>query len=160
MNKAVLTLMMLLGTIQLVAAQTDEEKALITKQVQLNDRKLETFIEKGMTDSIANQFSPNCHLVTEFGSIMESRDKVKDFYLSEKKAGKKFVEYSLTATEHKVYSEVVLEVGTNTVKYSIGTDKKLYTTQYNYMLVWKQSKSGNFQIRAAMWNLPKNPCIQ
>jgi hypothetical protein len=39
-------------------------------------------------------------------------------------------------------------------------NKKLYITEYNYMLVWKQSKNGPYQIRAAMWNLKKNPCAQ
>jgi hypothetical protein len=160
MKKSILSLFILMVVVQLLSAQNKAEKELIVKQVQENDRKLETFFKKGMTDSIAGLFSSNCHLATEFGAMVESRDKVKDLYLNDKKTGKKFTDYVLDASEHKVYEDVVLEVGTNTVKYSIGADKRLFTTQYNYMLVWKKSKSGNYQIRAAMWNLTKNPCTQ
>jgi hypothetical protein len=158
MRKSALIVLVFMGAMQFVCAQNKEEKDIIVKQIQKNDRKLETFFEKGMTDSIAGIFSPNCHMASEYGVMLESRDKVKDFYFSEKKAGKKIIDYTLAALEHKIYDDIVLEVGTNTVKYSIGTDKRLYTTEYNYMLVWKRAKDGSYQIRAAMWNLTKNPC--
>lgn len=160
MNKLVSIILILLGAMQLIDAQTNEEKNLIIKQIQQKDRKLETFITKGMTDSTANMFSPNCHFAPEYAGIIEGRDEVRAFYAREKKGGKKFVGYSLKAIEHKVYDDVVLEVGTNSIKYSVGANPKVYTAQYNYMLVWKQSKSGKFQIRAAIWNQPKNPCSQ
>ncbi len=160
MKKIIIGLSVLLGSMQLLVAQTSEEKDQIIKQIQEKDRKLETFIKQGKTDSIAALFSPNCHLAGEYGDLIESREKVKEYYSKEKSSGKKISSYSLTAEEHKVYDDVVLEIGTNTVKYTIGADKKLYITEYNYMLVWKQSKNGPYQIRAAMWNLKKNPCAQ
>jgi len=141
-------------------AQSKEEKELYVKQVQNIDRKMESFIKKGMIDSVAGLFSPNCHMAGEYGTIVEDREKVQEIFNTDKKAGKKYTEYTLNAFEHKVYDDIVLEIGTNTVRYSIGMDKRLYTTEYNYMLVWKRSKEGKYQIRAAMWNLTKNPCAQ
>jgi hypothetical protein len=160
MKKSGLLIFLIFGLLAGVFAQTDDEKKLLINKIQINDDKLELFIKKGMTDSIAELFSPNCHFANEFGTILESRESVKNFYVNDKKSGRKYIDYSLDVIEHKVYDEVILEVGTNTVKYSIGADKRLYTTQYNYMLVWKKSKNDDFQIRAAMWNLIKNPCAQ
>jgi ketosteroid isomerase-like protein len=160
MKKIILTGVFILTGISFLNAQKKEQKDLIISQIQNNDRRLEVFMEKGTTDSIVAMFSPNCHLVNEFGTIVENKDKVKDYYTGEKKAGKKLIDYTLKPTDQKVYDDIVLEIGTNTVKYSIGAEKRLFVTEYNYMLVWKKSKSGSYQIRAAMWNLTKDPCAQ
>jgi hypothetical protein len=141
-------------------AQTKAEKEQIIKVIQGADRKFESFVKKGMTDSIAGLFSPNCTLAGEFGTLIEDREKVAGYYADEKKAGRKYTEFMLKPVDQKIYDDIVLEMGTNTVKYTIGADKRLYTAEYNYLLIWKRSKNGPYQIRAAMWNLSKNPCAQ
>ena len=139
-------------------AQNKEEKKLIIDQVQMNGKKLSGFMKASLADSVANTFSPNCHYVPEFGGVFESRDKVGELIKKEFEKGKRISRYELEAIQYKVYDDIVLEVGKNRVQYTNLPDKKLIVTEYNYMFVWKKSKSGKYQIRAAIWNLPESPC--
>jgi ketosteroid isomerase-like protein len=160
MKSYFLSALLLIGFAISLSAQNKQEKELIIKQIQDGDRKFESFMKKGMTDSIANMFSSKCKVATEFGAMIEDREAVGSYFINEKKAGRKYSDYSLKSIDQKVYGDVVVEMGTNVIKYSMGADKRLYTSEYNYMLVWKKSKNGPYQIKAAMWNLVKNPCAQ
>ena len=140
------------------AAQNKEEKKLILASIEQQDQKLATFYKKSQADSIAGLFSPNCHLVREFNSIIEGRENVLALYNKDFKAGIKYVSCKFDVVENKVYDDLVLEIGVNTLEYTKGPDKALYRNSYNYMFVWKKSKEGKYQIRSAMWNLLKNPC--
>ncbi len=140
------------------AAQNKEEKKLIIATIERQDQKLATFYKNSQADSIAELFSPNCHFVREFGNIEEGRENVLALYNKDFKAGVKYVSCKFDVVEHKVYDDLVLEIGVNTIEYTKGPDKALYRNSYNYMFVWKKSKEDKYQIRSAIWNSPKNPC--
>ena len=106
MKKIVLLLVVLFYGFSLTHAQKKGDKEMIIQQIQANDRKFETFMEKGMADSIAAMFSPNCQLADEFGVLVEDKAKVKDYFVGEKKAGKKYMDYTLKPNEQKVYGAV------------------------------------------------------
>lgn len=152
----IIVFLALLGAINLVA-QNKEERKLIIEIILENDTKLEDFFKLGKSDSIANMFSPNSHLLAEYTNMLEKREEIEKHFKSLFRKGVKYSEFKLEAEEHKVYDDLVLEIGENIVKYSKGDDDKKYSEKYNYMLVWKKSKSGIYQIRAAMWNTPEKP---
>lgn len=137
--------------------EKEKEEQIIKEKVIANSKKLENFYKKSMADSVAGLFSSNCHIIREYGEIIESRDLVEDTFKKEFKSDKVISGCKFEPLEIKVYDEIVLEIGVNTISYSRPPDKKLYVEKYNYMFVWKESKSGKYQIRSAMWNLPKKP---
>jgi ketosteroid isomerase-like protein len=141
-----------------VFAQNKEEKKLIIETILKNDSRVEEFFKLGKADSIAEIFSPNSHLMAEFEKLIEKRESIEKHYAALFKSGVKYSEFKLEAEEHKVYDDLVLEIGENNVKYTKGSDSKVISGKYNYMLVWKKSKSGRYQIRAAMWNSIEDPC--
>lgn len=142
----------------LLYSQNKEEKKLIIETINQQDRKLEIFYKNSQVDSIAGLFSPNCHLARESNEIIEGRENVKALYNKDFKSGIKYVSCKFEAVEHKVYDDLVLEIGTNTIEYARGPNKILYRDLYNYMFIWKKSKAGKYHIRAAFWNYQKNPC--
>lgn len=138
--------------------QKKEEKKLIVETILENDSRLEEFFMQSKADSIAGMFSPNSHLIVEYEGLIEKREEIEKHYQGAFKSGIKYTEFKLEAEEHKVYDDLVLEIGKNQIKYTIGKEGKVLSQRYNYMLVWKKSKTGNFQIRAATWNPLENPC--
>jgi ketosteroid isomerase-like protein len=141
-----------------LSAQNKEERKMIVAAVMENDRKLEEFFKASNADSIAELFSPNCNLIAEYSKQIEKREEVAAFYKQVFKSGISYADFELEAEEHKVYDDLVLEFGVNTIKFSKGGGKTTTTEKLNYMLVWKKSKTGTYQIRAAMWNSVRNPC--
>ncbi len=140
-----------------VFAQNKEEKKLIIETIEQQDQKFTTFYKNSQADSLAGLFSPNCHVAREFNNIVEGRENVLAMYNKDFKDGMKIVSCSFKVLEHKVYDDLVLEIGTNTIEYTKGPDKILFKDSYNYMFVWKKSKEGKYQIRSAMWNSMKKP---
>ena len=134
-----------------------DNKELIIKSIQSKDKQLVTFIEKKLTDSIAKMFSPNSHLMPEYGDIIESRDAISKFFNSLFKSGLKVTSFKLNPIEHRVYSDIVLEIGTVEVKYSTSSNPAEVKEKYNYLINWKASKKDNYRIRVATWNSLK-PC--
>lgn len=141
-----------------VFAQNKEERELIEKTILENDNRLEEFFKLSNVDSIVGMFSPNSHFMPEYQKILEKRDAIEEYFTKHFKSGIKYSEFKLKAEEHKVYDDLVLEVGENIVKYTKGSEGKQNTEKYNYMLIWKRSKKGKYQIRAAMWNSVEKPC--
>lgn len=141
-----------------VFSQSKEEKKIIIETIIENDNKLEGFFKQGKADSIAALFSPNSHLIVEYKNALEKREVINEYYNKLFKSGIDYSEFALEAVEYKVYDELVLEIGQNKVKYSKVSDGKAYSKKYNYILVWKKSRDGKYQIRAAMWNSAENPC--
>ena len=141
-----------------VYSQNKEEKKLIIETIKVQDEKLTGFIKNLQVDSIVEMFSPNCHLAREFNEIIEGRDNVRALYNKDLKSGMKIVSCKFEVIEHKVYDDLVLEIGTNIIEYSKGPNKILYRDNYNYMFIWKKSKEGKYRIRSAFWNSIKNPC--
>lgn len=141
-----------------VLAQNKEERSLIIETINTQDQKFIAFYKNSQADSLAGLFSPNCHVAREFGTIIEGRENVQSLYKNDFKSGIKVVDFSFNVLEQKVYDDLVLEIGTNNIAYTKGPNKILYKETYNYMFVWKKSKSGNYQIRSAIWNSTKNPC--
>lgn len=158
MIKKILFTGLLLLAFLSVFAQNKEEKKIIYSRIELKRTLLESYFENAVTDSIAAMFTPNCHLAMEFGEIIESREKVRKYYKSDFKSGKKISSYKLKVKEVKVYDDIVVELGTNSIEYAILPDKKLYREKYNYMFVWKRSKKDKYRLRAAIWNSSENPC--
>lgn len=159
MNRKLFFIMVFMAITGSVFAQTKEEKTLIIDTIKQQDQKLATFYKNSQADSIAGLFSPNCHIAREYSEIVEGRENVLALYNKDFKGGKKIVSCKFNVIEHKVYDQLVMEIGTQTLEYTIGPDKRLYRDQYNYMLIWKKSKEGKYQIRSAFWNSMKNPCI-
>ena len=141
-----------------VYSQSKEEKKIIIETIVENDTKLAEFFKSGRFDSIAGMFSPNSQLIVEHRSILEKRENIEEYYQTLFKSGVTFTKFSLQAIEHKVYNDLVLELGVNQIKYSEGNTGEFQSEKLNYMLVWKRSKTGKYQIRAAMWNSIENPC--
>lgn len=141
-----------------VFSQNKEERKMITDTILENDSRLEEFFRQSRADSIAGMFSPNSHLLAEYHEIVEKREMIEKYYKDFFKSGVTYKEFKLEAEEHKVYDDLVLEIGENSVKYTKDDDGKVYSEKYNYMLVWKKSKEGNYHIRTAMWNSTGNPC--
>lgn len=158
MNKRLLTAGIFFLISLSLLAQKKEEKKLIKESIETNDKLLEEYFEKEMVDSIAGMFSPNCHFSMEHSEIVESREKVQQYLKNDLKGNKKISKYRLDPGEIKIYDDIVLEIGTNKVEYTILPDKKLIVREYNYMFVWKKSKDNGYHLRAAIWNLPKDPC--
>jgi ketosteroid isomerase-like protein len=139
-----------------VSGQNKEERKLIGQQItELSQRFSEFFIARN-ADSLAAFFSPNCHFMMEFEPLIESREEVNGYFKNYFKGDIRFTEHKLIPEEIKVYGEICLEMGSNRLKYTKGGVSKTLT--YNYIFVWKESKSGKYQLRSAMWNLPENPC--
>lgn len=141
-----------------VFTQSKEEKKLIIETIIENDRKLEDFFQKGRADSIAGMFSQNSHLIAEYQNLVEKREEIEKHFNKLFKSGKAYSTFKLEAEEHKVYDDLVLEIGENMVKYTMDDESKTHSEKLNYILIWKKSKSGKYQIRAAMWNLTEDPC--
>lgn len=141
-----------------VVAQSKEEKKLIIETILSNGNKLEVFFEEGKADSIAGMFSPNSHLIVENHKIQEKREEIENHFIKLFKSGIDYSDFEFEAEEHKVYDDLVLEIGENIVKYTQGRDSKPISKKYNYMLVWKKSKGGKYQIRAATWSSIEDPC--
>jgi len=146
----------LLGHVML-HAQNKEEKQLIVKEIQSKDKKLESFVLQNLADSIAQLFTPNCHLMPEFGEIIEGRDEVDKYLTSSMKSGVKISSFKLNPLELKVYGDLVLEIGTFEMKYTASSGATESKARYNYQITWKTSKKGNYRIRFATWNSPKAP---
>jgi len=137
--------------------EEEKKEQMIIETVSANSKRLETFYKKSMADSVASMFSSNCHMIREYSEIIESRDLVQQEFKKEFKSDKKISGCKFEPFEVKVYKDIVLEIGINTIEFSKPPDKKLYSEKYNYMFVWKESKSGKYQIRSAMWNYLKKP---
>ena len=159
MKKRIFLVFSLLTVAVALFSQNSEEKAVIIQTIKEQDQKLAAFYKKSQSDSIAEMFSPNCHIAREFSEIVEGRENVLALYKKDFKDGMKVVSCKFNVLEHKVYDEIVMEIGTHTLEYTQGPDKKLYRKEYNYLLIWKKSKEGKYQIRSAFWNSMKNPCI-
>jgi ketosteroid isomerase-like protein len=134
-----------------------DNKELIIKSIQSKDNHMVTFIEKKLTDSIAKMFSPNSHLIPEYGDIIESRDDISKYFSSLFKSGLKVTSLKFDPIELRVYGDIVLEIGTVDVKYSTSSNPIEVKKKYNYLINWKSSKKGNYRIRVATWNSLK-PC--
>jgi ketosteroid isomerase-like protein len=158
MIKRIFFILLVAISVSTLMAQNKEEKELILEQVKLKSGKLSEFMKSSLSDSIASIFSPNCHFIPEHDVIYESRDEVLEHFTGQFKEGMKISKYALESTEFKVYDDIVLEIGVNEIHYTMLPEKKLYKAKYNYMFVWKSSKKGNYRIRAAIWNMPVNPC--
>lgn len=141
-----------------IFAQNKEEKKLIIATIVQQNQKFVTFYKNSQVDSLASLFSPNCHVAREFSDIIEGRENVLAMYNKDFKSGVKISSCKFEVLEQKVYDDLVLEIGTNTIEYTKGPDKILYRESFNYMFVWKKSKEGKYQIRSAIWNSMKNPC--
>ncbi len=139
-------------------AQTKDEKAIIVKTILEKEKQFEVYLLQGLVDSIDNYFSPNCHFIPEYGEIIEGRDAVSELFSSKFKSGLKIIDMKLNPVEHKVYGDIVLEVGTCIVKYISQSGSESMSKKYNYLLNWKASKKDNYRIRAATWNSVKDPC--
>ena len=140
------------------AAQNKEERKIIRGQIEENHKLLEEYFKTSNADSLAGMFSPNCHMAMEFEKMVESREDVLEYFKDDFSSGKKISGFNLEADEIKIYDDIVLEMGVQTLEYTQLPDKKLNIRKYNYMFIWKRSKSGIYRLRAAMWNSEKNPC--
>jgi ketosteroid isomerase-like protein len=156
--KKLLSLLIICLAVINMYAQKAEEKEGIIKKIKDQNQKLALFYKNMQADSIAGLFSPNCHIAREFENIAEGRDQVLALYKKDFKSGTKITNSKFEVIEHKVYDDVVMEIGKHTLEYTTGTDKTVRKTQQNYIFLWKESKSGKYQIRAAFWNSAKNPC--
>ena len=115
--------------------------------------------ECGAQDILSPQrFRCHCSGAWEFEEMVESRENVLDYFKDDFGSGKKVSGFSLDPDEIKIYDDIVLEMGVHTLEYTQLPDKKLHVRKYNYMFVWKKSKSGRYRLRAAIWNSEKNPC--
>ncbi len=153
----VLSICFFLGS-TILFAQSKDEKAIIIKDIQEKDKQLELFFQDGLVDSIVKLFSPNCHYIPEYRKIIEGRDEVAKSFSSEFKTGLKIIDMKLNPIEHKVYGDIVLELGTCNIKYTTKSNPSPESKKFNYLINWKASKKGNYRIRAAMWNSVKTPC--
>ena len=156
-KRVVLAVFVLLVAVT-ATAQNKEEKKIIRDQIQENHKLLEEYFKNSNADSIAGLFSPNCHFAMEFQEMIESREDVLSHFKNDFKSGTKVSGSNLEPEEIKIYDDIVLEMGIHTLEYTKLPDKKLHISKYNYMFVWKKSKSGRYHIRAAIWNSKKNPC--
>ena len=157
MRNLYITAILILSALS-VAAQSKEEKKIILETIQNNGNRLAKFFTEGNADSIAGMFSPNSHLIAENHKMNEKREEIVKYYTALFKSGISYSSFEFEAEELKVYDDLVLEIGENLVKYKKGKDTKTSSKTYNYMLVWKKSKGGKYQIRAAMWNSVEDPC--
>jgi ketosteroid isomerase-like protein len=148
---------LLFGGINL-QAQKKDNKLKIEQQIQDNDKKLALFYKKAMADSIAEMYSPNCYYIRDFSERLDNKDDVKKKLSTEFKAGLKVLDFSLAPDDHKIYGDVVLEVGILTMKYVDPKTKSTLTEKYNYSILWKESSDKKFRIRSEMWGLISNPC--
>lgn len=139
-------------------AQNKEERKIIRDQIEVNHKLLEEYFKKSNADSLAGMFSPNCHFIMEYQEMVESREDVLSYFKEDFGSGKKVSGFTLDSDEIKIYDDIVLEMGLQTIEYTQLPDKKLHISKYNYMFVWKKSKSDRYRLRAAMWNSAKNPC--
>ena len=139
-------------------AQNKEERKIIRDQIDANHKLLEEYFKKSNADSLAGMFSPNCHFAMEFQAMAESREEVLNYFKKDFGSGKKVSGFKIEPDEIKIYDDIVLEMGVQTFEYTQLPDKKLNVSKYNYMFVWKKSKSDRYHLRAAMWNSGKNPC--
>ncbi len=158
MKKLVLlSIALFFGFFILFAQQTDE-KELILKKVQDKGKQLQLFFQQGEIDSIAQIFSPNCHVIPEYGEIVEGREAVTKFFSIKFKSGLKITDIKMDPVEQRVYNDIVIELGTCTVKYSTKANPAPITGKFNYLLNWKASKKENYRIRAVSWNSIQFPC--
>jgi hypothetical protein len=157
MKKISLTVAGLALGIIISFAQQKEEKELIIKSIREKESNLEVFILKGMTDSIAKIFSPNSHYMPEYGEIGEGRDEVLKWLNSVFRKGLTIKEFKMDPIEQRVYDDIILELGTFTVKYASNAGSSVVTRKYNYLINWKASKKKNYRIRAVTWNSIKAP---
>ena len=158
MKIKILTVCIASAVVTAISAQNKQEKEMILSDIQQMDQKLVNFYKNSQADSLASIFSPNCHFAREFSPIIEGRENVRDMYSKDFKGGVKVTSCKFDVQEQKVYDDLVLEIGTNTIEYTKGPNKILFRDSYNYMFIWKKSKSGKYQIRSAFWNSAKNPC--
>lgn len=152
MKKTILIAVAFLFSHVILLAQDKPDKELIIKEIQAKDKKLAKFIQQSLGDSIAKLFSPNCHFIPEYGKIFEGREQVLDFFTSQFKSGVKVSDIKMNPLEHRVYDEIILELGTVDIKFTSSSDQKVVKKQYNYLINWKVSKKGKYRIRAATWN--------
>ncbi len=141
----------------MLLAQNKEEKELIIKTIQANDKQIELFIMQNMTDSITKMFSPNCHFMPEYGELVEEKDAVSKYLSASFKSGVKIKYFKFNPIERKVYGDIVLEIGTFDIKYTLPSNPTEVKAKYNYLINWKASKKGKYRIRVATWNSLKKP---
>jgi hypothetical protein len=128
------------------------------KLVQVNEKKLTSFYEKAMVDSIAEMYSTNCFYAHEFMTRLESRDEVKKKLASDFKAGFKVIDLSYTPDDIKTYNDIILETGILTIKFIQPVTKNSLTKKYNYNMVWKESSDKRYRIRSEIWSPVESPC--
>jgi hypothetical protein len=141
-----------------IHAQKKDNKLKIEQQVQANDKKLALFYKKAMVDSIAEMYTTNCFYIRDFTERLSTNDDVKKKLSSDFKAGLKVIDFLLAADEHKIYGDVVLEVGILTIKFIDPITKATLTDKYNYTILWKESSDKKFRIRSETWSYIENPC--
>ena len=158
MKIKILTVCIASAIVTTISAQNKQEKEMILAHIQQMDQKMVSFYKSSQADSLASLFSPNCHVAREFSPIIEGRENVQGMYNKDFIGGIKITSCRFDVQEQKIYDDLVLEIGINTIEYTKGPNKILFRDSYNYMFVWKKSKSGKYQIRSAFWNSAKNPC--
>jgi regulator of RNase E activity RraB len=133
------------------------EKNLIEKQILENDNKLVAFYKQAKVDSLINMYSTNCYYIMEYKVRIDGRDELEKKLTSDFKAGFKILEMALLPDDHKVYGDMVLEVGVLTIKYISPSTKEIFNEKNNYLILWKKSTDNKFRIRSEMRNLIENP---
>lgn len=128
------------------------------KKVKANSKKLEVFYEKAMIDSILSLYSNNCYYAHEYMTRLENKDALKKKLKSDFKAGYKIIDLSFSPDDLKTYDDVVLEIGSLTIKYVDKISKATLTKKYNYNILWKESSDKKFRIRSEIWSPIENPC--
>ena len=155
MKKNILILPLLLVGVISVHAQKKEEKKLIVETIEQNDQKLKIFWERSMVDSLVDLYTSNSYYIPEYGEMLDSKENIEKKLKAEFKGGLKVLQYNMVPTDHKVYDDLVIEVGVRTIKYTTGENKVPVTEKYNYQIIWKKTSGGKYKIRSEMWNLTK-----
>ena len=110
------------------------------------------FWEKSMVDSITDLYTSNCYYIPEFGEMLDSREAVNKKLKIDFKSGLKVLQFTQVPSDHKVYDDLVIEVGVRTIKYSAKTGQAPVTEKYNYQIIWKKTSKGEYKIRSEIWN--------
>jgi hypothetical protein len=139
-------------------AQKKEEKEQIKETIEANNKKLESFFENSIVDSIADYFSPNCKMAMEFDEMVESREDVAKYLKNDFLKTRQIKSFKLEPEETKIYDDIVMEIGSNHFEYTRPPETKVYTTTFNYIFIWKKAKDDRYRLRAALWNSSKFPC--
>jgi ketosteroid isomerase-like protein len=138
--------------------QKKEEKALIEKQIQINNKKLEIFSEKAKVDSLIDLYSPSCYYIMEYAKRIDGRDELQKKLISDYKSGMKITDMGLVPEDTKIYNDMVFEVGIMNIKYNNPSTSANISEKFNYSILWKKSSDGKYRIRSEIRTPINYPC--